>query len=103
MSESARPVGRRRQIQRAIWRREEPPEGMRELAMQVAIRQVGLRWVLTLYAIGIVAEVVVFFTEKSSGARLRDVVLALAFLGLGYYQHQVSLRAAEALVRWSAE
>lgn len=94
---------RRRQIQRAIWRRTDPPAGMEELARAVALRQAGLRWVSLLYAIGFVIEVVLLFTEHSAGGRIRDGVLALLFLALAAYQYEMTARAYQAVERWSPD
>lgn len=92
---------RRRAIQRAIRRREDPPPGLEDLAMQVALRQSGLRWFVVLYAVGFVVEVASVFVENSAATRVRDGLIALAFLLLGYVQWQIGQRAKEAVERWS--
>jgi hypothetical protein len=94
---------RRRAIQRAIRRREDPPPGLEDLAMQVALRQSGLRWFVVLYAIGFVVEVVSAFVENSVAAQVRDGLIALAFLLVGRLQWQIGQRAKEAVDRWSPQ
>jgi hypothetical protein len=93
---------RRRLIQRAIRNGEPAPAGLEDLAMQVAIRQTGLRWFVVLYAIGFVVEVASVFVEHHTSTRLRDGVIALLFLVFGYQQWRVGQRAKDAVDRWSA-
>jgi hypothetical protein len=95
-----RPAERRRLIQRAIRDRTEAPPGLEDLALRVALRQAGLRWISLLYGLGFVVEVVSLFLEHSNGVRLRDGVLALVFAGLGLQQYRVGRRAQEAVARW---
>lgn len=93
---------RRRLIQRAI--REgapQPPPGLEDVALQVAIRQMGLRWIVLLYVVGFAVEVASLVLEDSTGARLRDALLALVFAGLGYLQWRNGQRAGRAVERWS--
>ena len=92
---------RRRAIQRAIRRGENPPPGLEDLAMQVALRQSGLRWFVVLYAVGFLVEVASLFVEHSAASRVRDGLIALAFLLLGYVQWQIGQRARAAVDRWS--
>ncbi|HSP37175.1 MAG TPA: hypothetical protein VLR26_05435 [Frankiaceae bacterium] len=98
----SRPGDRRRLIQRAIRNREPAPEGLEDLAMQVALRQTGLRWFVVLYAIGFVVEGASIFLENHTSTRIRDGVIAVLFLLLGYQQWRVGQRAKDAVDRWSA-
>lgn len=94
---------RRRLIQRAI--RDgapHPPRGLEDVSLQVAIRQMGLRWIVALYVVGFVVEVASLVLEDSTGARVRDALLAAVFAGLGYLQWRNGQRAARAVERWSA-
>lgn len=93
---------RRRLIQRAI--REEaprPPRGLEDVAVQVAFRQMGLRWIVLLYVVGFVVEIASLVLEDSTGARVRDALLAAVFAGLGYLQWRNGQRAVRAVQRWS--
>lgn len=93
---------RRRLIQRAI--RDgaaQPPRGLEDVALQVAIRQMGLRWIVLLYVVGFVVEVTSLVLEDSTGARVRDALLAAVFAGLGYLQWRNGQRAVAAVERWS--
>jgi hypothetical protein len=92
---------RRRAVQRAIRERQEPPAGLEDVAMQVALRQSGLRWFVVLYAVGFGLEVLGVVVATSAGIRLRDAVLALLFLGAGYLQWRTGQRARDAVERWS--
>lgn len=101
--EGAPPVrDRRRAIQRAIRQREAPPAGLEDVAMQVAIRQSGLRWFVVLYAFGFALEALGVVVAESTGARIRDGVIALLFLGAGWLQWRTGQRAREAVQRWSS-
>jgi hypothetical protein len=95
-----RPADRRRLIQRAIRDGSVPPAGLEQLAMRVALRQAGLRWIAVLYAVGFVVEVVSLFLESSIGAQVRDGALALVFAALGRFQYRAGLRAQDAVERW---
>jgi hypothetical protein len=97
---AARPAERRRLIQRAIRDRTDAPPGLEDLALRVALRQAGLRWIAVLYGVGFVVEVSSLFLEHSNGVRIRDGVLALVFAGLGLQQYRVGRRAQEAVARW---
>jgi hypothetical protein len=94
---------RRRLIQRAIRQREPAPEGLEDLAIQVALRQAGLRWFVVLYAIGFVVEVASIFVEHHTSTRIRDAVIAALFLIFGYLQWRAGQRAKDAVDRWSSE
>lgn len=103
-TEGGPPAGlndRRRLIQRSIRQRTDPPRGLEDLAMQVALRQSGLRWFVVLYAVGVVVEVADFALTDSAGTRIRDGVLALLFLLGGFLQWRSGTRARDAVDRWS--
>lgn len=99
--EQLRPAEKRRLIQRAIRDGGPPPPGLEDLALQVALRQAALRWIVLLYAVGFAVEVSSFVFEDSTGARVRDAVLALVFAVLGYLQYRIGQRAQDAVERWS--
>jgi hypothetical protein len=94
---------RRRLIQRAIRHGEPAPEGLEDLAIQVALRQAGLRWFVVLYAIGFVVEVASVFVEHHTSTRIRDAAIAALFLIFGYQQWRAGQRAKDAVDRWSSE
>jgi hypothetical protein len=70
------------------------------VALRIAIRQAALRWIVALYVVGFVVEVLLIIVESSTGARLRDGAIAVLFLALGYQQWRVGQRAKAAVERW---
>jgi hypothetical protein len=91
---------RRRLIQRAIKDGGPPPPGLEDVALKIAIRQAALRWIVALYVLGFVVEVLLIAVETRMGTRIRDGVIALLFLALGYQQWRVGQRAKAAVARW---
>jgi hypothetical protein len=91
---------RRRLIQRAIKDGGPPPPGLEDVALRIAIRQAALRWIVALYVLGFVVEVLLILVEHRTGTRLRDGAIAVLFLALGYQQWRVGQRAKAAVERW---
>jgi hypothetical protein len=95
-------ASRRRLIQQAIREgADAPPEGLEDLAEQVALRQASLGWIGLLYALGVVVEVVSVVLADTASQRLVYAALGLAFLALGLQQRRQVRRARTALEKWT--
>ncbi len=95
-------AARRRAVLLAIRRGDEqPPEGLEEAAVRVAMRQASLKWITWLYMFGFFIEVALVLTAKTDSSRIINVVLALVFFLAARAQYRSVRRSADALDRWA--
>jgi hypothetical protein len=95
-------AARRRLIQKAIREgADEPPEGLREVALRIAIRQASFWWTVVLAAIGVGVEAVSVALADTTSERVLYTVLGLLFLAYGLLQRRQVRRGRAAVRKWA--